>query len=404
MFERLQLLLAPIVLVALATPAEAQFLADLKPTYLKWSAGFVPGGKVRLDSTIKNVGLWGSSACTSGYYLSRDSSITSGDRLLYSFTTPKLAINASAKHNVTITVPRNVSAGTCYIGVFADRQNKLGELSNSNNTLSGKTTCYGKANLRITKLTSLSTRVPRGGRVSISTTIENDGGVNAGAYRLGFYLSTNSIISTGDTLLSSNSPSGLSAGKSFGLGLTVTIPTNARLGDCWLGVYADDTGKISEVVETDNWRSLKSRCYVPGSFRSYGSGCPGRSGSSRHTVVNKSGAPYIGTTTEFRIENGPRNFVSLLLLGFSDKNWGVFTLPLPLDSLGAKGCRLLVSPDVILAVGTNAQGFGSASLPHPNDPKLVGLKFYTQFSNVELGFNPLDLTFSGAVASQLGQL
>ncbi|MCA8972388.1 MAG: hypothetical protein KDC95_21550 [Planctomycetes bacterium] len=393
------------VLTATPSLASAQFLADLKPTYLSWSSGFSPGGRVTLKSTIKNIGAWPSSSTTSGYYLSANSAISTGDLLLSSFSTPGIGIGGSYDHTVTITVPHNVGAGTCYIGVFADHGDKLGELSNSNNTLAGKTTCYGKPNLLITNISSSTKIAQRGGTVVLQASIANHGGVAAGAFEVGYYLSTNSTISTGDRLLATNGSAGLSAGRYYGRSTNVVIPMDAPLGtNMWLGAYADRNGQISEILETDNGLGINIRVYAQGSFTQYGKACPGRAGTSTHSATNPQGGPYIDTTTTYRLTNGVHNFAAVFMLGFSKTQWGPITLPFALDGIGAPGCMLHISPDILLSIGTDANGSGSLALKHPNDVRLVGASVFSQFASIEFGFNSLGLTYSNGLESKFGIL
>lgn len=392
-------------LAASPSAAEAQFLADLVPTYLKWSAGFAPGGRVTLDSTIKNAGVWPSSSCSSGYYLSTDSTITTGDMLLASFTTPGIGIQGSTKHQTTITVPQNVGAGTCYIGVFADHNNALGEVSNTNNTLAGKTTCYGMPNLYVSNISVSTKWIERGRTVVMTSTHANSGGVTSGACSVGYYLSSNSTISTGDRLLTTKALGALSSGRSSGWSTNLVIPMDAAIGvDCWLGAYVDYAGQVSEISEADNGAGVQVRCYAQGLFSSFGKACPGRAGTSAHTATNSNGGPYINTTTSYKLTNGPRNFVSVFMLGASRDSWNSIPLPFALDVIGAPNCFLNVTPDILLSIGTNAAGDGQIDLKHPNEARFIGTSYYTQFANVEFGFNALGLTYSNGVQTMLGVL
>ena len=76
---------------------------------------------------------------------------------------------------------------------------------------------------------------------------------NAGAHRVGFYFSTNSIISTGDTLMGYYTASGLASGTKRILNGTLTIPySTTPNGTKYGGMYVDDRFQVKETSEADN--------------------------------------------------------------------------------------------------------------------------------------------------------
>jgi len=83
-------------------------------------------------------------------------------------------------------------------------------------------------------------------------TLENNGEQNTETPSFGFYLSTNDIISTGDTKL--GSVIGLSLGRGLPLETyyTITIPSSTVAGDYFLGGYIDDEDAIVEYSLSPN--------------------------------------------------------------------------------------------------------------------------------------------------------
>lgn len=393
-----------LAVASLAATAHAQIFSDLSPTYFRWSSALIPGNKVQVTSKIKNVGIQRSNGTFSGYYLSTNASFDSRDRLLATFTIPALNPGVTATHNWNWTVSRDIPAGTCYFGVWADNRNRNPEFNEANNQLSFRATCLGLPNLRISRFSSSSTRVEPGQQVSLRTTNLNDGGTHASAFRTGYYFSTDSMLSTSDRLLAWSNSAGLFQGRAVDRVTSATIPRDAPLGDRYLGAIIDDQRRIRESVETDNTKAVKIRCFRRGAFATYGTACDGKRGKSHHSATNPNGAPYIGTRTTYRLTNGPRNFLSIFSLGTSRTKYHTLSLPLKLDAFGALGCTLLASSEIRLTVGTNERGDGSISLTHPNVPRFVGRSFYTQFMNLEPSINRLGLTFSNAVVTTLGQL
>jgi len=92
---------------------------------------------------------------------------------------------------------------------------------------------------------------------------------------------------------------------------------------------------------------------------------------------------------------------ALFGLGFSDTSWNANPLPLPLASYGMPGCQLHTSLDATQFVSASG-GTAQLVLTIPNDPGLVGVRFFTQALVPQPGANALGAVMSNAVASVLG--
>jgi len=99
---------------------------------------------------------------------------------------------------------------------------------------------------------------------------------NAGAHLTGLCFSTNSIISTGDTLMREGSLSGLKSGYTATWKSSVTVPTiNTTNGTKYVGLYvdyknavketseADSTYRVVEKSETNNSRAIARTVFAP---------------------------------------------------------------------------------------------------------------------------------------------
>lgn len=383
--------------------AGAQFLADLKPTALRYTATVIAGAKISLSSTIKNVGAWPSGSAPSAFYLSRDAKVGSGDIRLSEWTTPGLGIGKSHSVTRTVTIPSYVAPGTCYIIVFADSRNRLGELSEGNNQLAGRASCVGYPDLTISKLTLTPAKWARGELVRVTGAVYNAGGVTAATPRLGIYLSKDSQISPGaDTQLHMLTLGTIASRGTAPFDTSVRMPASAPLGTCYIGVYADPSRLISELYETNNSSSVPGTCFLRGGFTKFGTGCQGTGGVLAHGATASNGDPYVGTTATYTLTGGPKNWISLMWLGFSNTQWGAFNLPLALDAIGAKGCSLYVPPTLQFTAGTDANGTARVPLPLPGDAQLIGLVYFTQFVGLERSVNPLGLTFSNGLRTLVG--
>lgn len=93
----------------------------------------------------------------------------------------------------------------------------------------------------------------------VEFTYDNNGQDNQTGVNIGFYVSTNSKISTLDTKIDSTVFSSFKAGQPATLRHRVTIPDVLKNGNVvqegqvyFLGVIVDDTGDISEITEKNN--------------------------------------------------------------------------------------------------------------------------------------------------------
>jgi hypothetical protein len=93
--------------------------------------------------------------------------------------------------------------------------------------------------------------------------------------------------------------------------------------------------------------------------------------------------------------------VAFLLIGASRSRWGSTPLPLDLKPLGASGCRLLVSADLVLLMSKSG-GTASFTATIPNASNLVGLTFFEQGYVLDAGANALGLVVSNGGAIKLG--
>ena len=82
--------------------------------------------------------------------------------------------------------------------------------------------------------------------------LKDSGTASAVASVSGLYLSTDSTITTSDSLLGTFAASALQSGGSQNEGIAFSLPTTLAAGTYYLGVMADATSKVAESSETNN--------------------------------------------------------------------------------------------------------------------------------------------------------
>ncbi|HHI80636.1 MAG TPA: hypothetical protein ENK02_11730 [Planctomycetes bacterium] len=238
-------------------------LPDFKPTFVSGPLTLVAGASATITSTIHNIGTTSSPSTTSGYYISTNSVISTGDRLLATFTTNPLTVGSFDSNTTTVRMPSDLPGGTCYLGVYADMLKGVNEEDESNNGHGTTRTCQGLPDLSPIALTASTATISPSQVFTMRSTIKNIGKANSPSNTSGHYLSTNSTISTSDTLLGSFTTIARGVNASHIFSQTVQAPSSLPVGFCYLGVYADRLFQVSEVSERNNTRALRITCKPP---------------------------------------------------------------------------------------------------------------------------------------------
>lgn len=138
---------------------------------------------------------------------------------------------------------------------------------------------------------------------------------------------------------------------------------------------------------------------TPSSAVAYGTGC----GSPALTFTPApSGPPIIGQVTLASIENAPVP-VGAVAMGWSDEQFGPFSLPVTLAGVGMPGCSLLQSSEIIdlpvAQTGANSMQFGFAV---PDMDSLLGVHVFVQAYALAPNENPAWIIVSNGIDLMFG--
>ncbi|MCA8969360.1 MAG: hypothetical protein KDC95_06235 [Planctomycetes bacterium] len=249
---------------ALAVMCKAP-LADLMvSTFLVTPTTFQRGQQVGVETIVFNAGNIASTACTSAYYLSQDSLITTSDQLLATFTTPAIGAQSIAPTDKrSIQIPTSAPLGTCYVGAYADTLNTVVESSDTNNYASRIATCQdGTPDLAILSVTADATAVG-GALFGMPITTENRGTGVAPASVTGVLLSNDLTISTMDTLLGKQQIPSLDPGRTSTQTSRFVLPRSFGQSTGYVGAWADVDGSVTELSETNNTLASSAVAITP---------------------------------------------------------------------------------------------------------------------------------------------
>ncbi len=205
------------------------------------------------DTTHNKSGTGPAGPSTTRYYLSTDTTLDASDTPLGSRSIPALKPGGSDKGSVNVVIPPGTSAGTWYVIAKADADNLLPETNDSNNTSSNKIVIGPDL---IVSSFSVPSSSGAGLQISVSDTTKNPGsGSTLVSSTTSFYLSKNSTLGAGDTLLGSRPIGVLAPGASSTQTTMLTIPALTVPGTYYIIANADDGNAVAETLESNNTKS-----------------------------------------------------------------------------------------------------------------------------------------------------
>ncbi|HEX9206484.1 MAG TPA: CARDB domain-containing protein, partial [Candidatus Deferrimicrobiaceae bacterium] len=228
-------------------------LADLAVVSVSGPSTAETGETIRLSALIRNAGKQETGLFVVTFHLSTDPAISSADVSLGSAVVWILGAGSERTVSIDAAIPPNLASGTYYAGAVADTTGWIEESDESNNTGPG-------APISITRvypdlvMTSVSgpSSAETGRPITLAGTVMNQGRIKAGAFSVGFYLSTDDRISTKDVYVGSVSVPSLGAGSGQTISFTGTVPSTLSVGTYFVGAVADSTGLVAESDEGNN--------------------------------------------------------------------------------------------------------------------------------------------------------
>jgi hypothetical protein len=113
--------------------------------------------------------------------------------------------------------------------------------------------------------------------------------------------------------------------------------------------------------------------------------------------------PYLGTDFTLELRNLSPGRSTLLWIGASREQANGLPLPIDLGPLGMPGCALHVAPDITIPV-FNVGGQADVTIALPNEPRMIGMRFYDQALTLDPTANALGAVLSNACEGRFGIL
>ena len=314
---------------------------DLQPSQLSASAAATAGATIEASVTLSNSGTEPSGDFVSGWYLSSDTFINSGDDvLLGTFEWSSMAPFTSSSVTRVLTVPAGTSQGNWYVGYISDVNSQVDETDEGNNIAVsagavGVETPVEGIDLRAVSIAAPAT-VAAGNILTVASVVRNSGTSSSIQYIDGYYLSADEIITTTDTYIGSFTGSPLDSGVSENLSRQITIPSSTTLGSYYLGLFVD---VLDDVDDSNNFQSTAVEIISPDrpdlvavNFVAPATMNPGSVANFTHSISNSgpndSGLFYIDyyLSTDRTITQTDTFLTRIISQSISGNSGGTFTI------------------------------------------------------------------------------
>ena len=230
--------------------------ADLVISSVSGPVTAIAGESITLTDTVTNQGVGAAPSFSVSLYLSTDTTITTSDILVNSYSVTGLAAGASSTSSGSLIIPGGL-AGIYYYGAIADTGWNVRETNETNNSGAGNAVAVTGADLVMSSISGPTTTAI-GKAITITDTVTNQGIGASSHFEVYLYLSTDATITTADTYLGSRYIANLAPGASNTASSSVTIPSSLAHGTYYYGAIADRGNDVGETNETNNARAGNS--------------------------------------------------------------------------------------------------------------------------------------------------
>ncbi len=227
--------------------------------------------------TIVNNGLSVAGRSHIGFYLSRNTSISTNDLRLGEYDIPSLDPDEVFEIESVGFNTLGLEPGLYYFGVIVDYKKEVSEISGSDNT------CFiDSPKVEVKEILIPNLIFQDKGRLSIdgatirisALRVFNDGNIDAAGSNVGYYISVDDEITTEDFLIGRDYVDVLRPGARSTENLLVT-PTNIPIGEYYVGAILDYQEAVEESNEIDNICLYDSPKYIVTEINYAGCGCGG---------------------------------------------------------------------------------------------------------------------------------
>lgn len=230
---------------------------DLIVTAISGPSSTSGGTTITVSYTARNQGAGSAASSATGFYLSKNATISSDDAFLASWPIGELAAGVTATASASLQIPADTPAGSYYVIARADWNSGVAETVETNNDRAYGTLKIG-GDLIVSALSVPSTATA-GASITVRETTGNQGAGAVPESSTGFYLSSNLTLDSMDVLLGSRVVGSLAVSGSSSASTEVVIPAGTPSGSYYVFALADWNAAVAESNETNNTRAAAVR-------------------------------------------------------------------------------------------------------------------------------------------------
>ena len=224
-----------------------------------------PGNTISASSYMQNIGNLTAPSSTLGYYLSTNQILDPGDVLLLTSPGGVLGAGQYASRYDNLVIPASTATGSYYILFVADPANVVAESNENNNVISASLLLVAPGiDLSITQPYLSPNSVAPGSTVYSTCYIQNLGNSTAASSTVGYYLSTDQVLSSNDVLLRTTVGPALAGNQYSYRSDSPVIPAGTAPGNYYVLFVADPANVVSETNENNNVASAALLVIAPG--------------------------------------------------------------------------------------------------------------------------------------------
>jgi endonuclease YncB( thermonuclease family) len=213
-----------------------------------------PGGLLEVSRAIENVGQSASGPLEYALVLSADRTLDASDREVWRGSLASLDPGEESSGQVQVRLPGDLPSGTYTLGLRVDPDDVLAESREDNGEVVSAATleirrASGRPDLRAKSVRPRHYTTRPGDRLEVERSLENSGG-DAGPFSYTILLSRDARLSRDDEVLYRyRYYQGLPAGERREGSVTVTIPSDVRVGHYYVGIRVDGEAEVDEADE-----------------------------------------------------------------------------------------------------------------------------------------------------------
>jgi len=226
-----------------------QIGVDLVVYTLSGPTGVSAGQSISVSDTTRNQGGGAAPASATQFFLSSNSVLDAADIALGSRPVPALAAGTSNSGATTLTIPAGTATGYWYILAKADALGDVLEVSESNNVITWALTVG--PDLIAYSLVVPGT-APAGQTITVSDTTRNQGGGDAAASVMQFFLSRDTAVDAADIALGSRAVGALAGFAASTASTALAIPVETPVGGWYVIGRVDAGNTVVEISEFNN--------------------------------------------------------------------------------------------------------------------------------------------------------